>query len=309
MASPDSTALHEALGRWAADHASRYAEIGVLDYEPDARPEQRIETSRSPVETTQPAPALRATLVATMGEAANSALTAISTPGVDGVSPRDALASALAARESVAVLVSHAGGFEDMGVFAGSVAVALEQPELIARNGVIVNKVMTRETYAGHPIRDLYRYFANVYWVIPDTENMARWGLDDDLARSLNVNATRTLVGDMKEGMILTVAPGGSAMRQTRDASGALVSLEIPAIASGTVNLLSRFDDYMCGASWQDAIALGPLRPIERWDNRADREAGRARLMQSVLDEMAALTEELAGVPVTVEEDNPAGAS
>src|SRR5262249_40368959 len=199
---------------------------------------------------------------ATMGQAAESALAALAVPGPDGVSPSKALASYLEAGKNVAILVSHAGGFEDMGVFAGAVSVALEQPELIARSGVIVNKVMTRETYKGHPIRDLYRYFANVYWVIPDTESMARWGLDDDLARYVNVNATRALVSDMKQGVVLTFAPGGSAMREIRNDSGTLVSLEIPSMGSGTVNLISRFDAYLTGVVWKDAVALGPLTAL-----------------------------------------------
>lgn len=275
----------------------------MLAYEPDERPEQRLETFKSPVETTKPAAFLQATLGAMMGRAAQGALDALAGP------LRDSLAAHLEAGKSIAVLVAHAGGFEDMGVFAGAVAVSLDRPELIARNGVIVNKVMTCETFKGYPIRDLYRYFANVYWVIPDTESAERWGLDDELARFLNVNATRTVVADMRSGgVVLTFAPGGTAMREKRDESGELVSLEIPAVASGTISLISRFDAYLCGASWKDTIALGPIRPVTSPDDKRGpaRSAHRIELARAVLDEMAALTQQLASTTVTVEAYLPA---
>ena len=288
--------LHEALGRWAEDHARRYPEVGVLEYDPASRPEQRIDTFKSAIRV---APGgldgtVRALFEQTMGPAAANAVAALN----EG--PRDQLAAALEAGKSVVVLVSHAGGFEDMGVFPGALAVTLAEPALVARNGVIVNKVMTRETYGGHPIRDLYRPFANVYWVIPDTENAERWGLDDDTARYVNVNATRMLVGDMKAGVILSLAPGGSAMRQIRDSSGALVSLEIPEIGSGTMNLISRFDAYLCGAFWDDKIALGSIGEIPniRAVPSHERDEARLELVAALRVELAALTERVAAVPV-----------
>jgi hypothetical protein len=288
--------LHTSLGRWAEEHARRYPDMGALPYDPAARPEQRLDTFKSPVQLENGAlgEAARAYFEKTMGVAAGHALTALEARGAGGgVSPRDAIAAELAAGRTVAVLVAHAGGFEDMGVFPGAVAVALEQPELVEHNAVILNKVMTRETYKGRSVRDLYAAFANVYWVIPTTESMTRWGLDPSVVRYMNVKALRAIRTDMASGMVMTLAPGGSAMREIRDASGELASLELPPIASATAGLIERFDSYMCGAFWNHEIALGPIREVT--------PGGPGELERRILDEMAELTRSLVGVPVTYE--------
>src|SRR5262245_2254030 len=237
--------------------------MGALEYDPVARPEQRLDTYKSPILLREEAlgEAARGRFETTMGPAAGHALAALNARDADGgPSPRDAIAVQLAAGRTVAVLVAHAGGFEDMGVFPGAVAVALGRPDLVEHNAVILNKVMTRETYQGHPVCDLYAAFANVYWVIPSTESMTRWGLDPGVVRHMNVKALRAIRTDMAEGMVMTLAPGGSAMREIRDADDRLTSLELPPIASATAGLIERFDSYMCGAFWQHEIALGPIR-------------------------------------------------
>jgi hypothetical protein len=304
-----TAALHDALGRWAADHARRYPAIGLLDYDPETHPEQRIETFKSPIRARRSPSSpsdigsdLRTKLETTMGSAATRALAALYQPeGTDGLAPRDILASHVEAGKNVAILVCHAGGFEDMGVFPGAMAVSLEKADLIARNGVILNKVMTRETYKGHSIRDLFLLFANIYWVLPPGTNMLRWDVDQGLARYVNLTALRTIISDMSTGLLLTFAPSGSAMIESYDHAGNLTSLHIPPVARGTANLISRFDAYMCGASWRDHVALGPLRPlpISREGSGAPPIPNQTALLDAVLAEMARLTEDLSGVPVT----------
>jgi hypothetical protein len=275
--------------------------MGFLDYDPVARPEQRLDTFKSPIRLQGAfGSAARAQFEATMGPAAGHALRALDERGSNGgPSPRDAIADRLGAGRSVAVLVAHAGGFEDMGVFPGAVAVALEEPDLVARNAVILNKVMTRETYKGHSVRDLYSAFANVYWVIPSTESMTRWNLDPGVVRYMNVKALRAIRTDMAKGMVMTLAPGGSAMGEIRDSSGRLTSLELPPIASATAGLIERFDSYICGAFWEHEIALGPVREIAA--------AGPGELEHQILEEMAELTRSLVGAQVSYEV--PAGSA
>ena len=186
-----------------------------------------------------------------------------------------------------------------MGVFPGAVAVALEEPDLVEHNAVILNKVMTRETYKGHSVRDLYAGYANVYWVIPTTDSMTRWNLDPGVVRYMNVKALRAIRTDMAAGMVMTLAPSGSAMREIRDPAGALIALELPPIASATAGLIERFDNYICGAFWQHEIALGPIREIG--------PAGQVELERRILDEMAELTRSLVGVTVTY--DVPSGSA
>jgi len=306
VADPDldgADALHASLGRWAEEHARRYPDMGALEYDPDARPEQRLDTFKSPIVLQGGGTlggAARTRFETTMGPAAAHALAALDAGGVNGgPSPRDAIAAQLFAGRTVAVLVAHAGGFEDMGVFAGAMAVALEEPDLVEHNAVILNKVMTRETYKGHSVRDLYAGYANVYWVIPTTDSMTRWNLDPGVVRYMNVKALRAIRTDMAAGMVMTLAPGGSAMREIRDPAGRLIALELPPIASATAGLIERFDSYVCGAFWQHEIALGPIREIA--------PTGRVELERRILDEMAELTRSLVGVTVTY--DVPSGSA
>ncbi len=305
MADPDldgADALHASLGRWAEEHARRYPDMGALEYDPVSRPEQRLDAFKSPIvlHGGTLGGAARTRFETTMGPAAGHALAALDAPGANGgPSPRDAIAAQLSAGRTVALLVAHAGGFEDMGVFPGAVAVALEEPDLVEHNAVILNKVMTRETYKGHSVRDLYAAFANVYWVIPSTDSMTRWNLDPSVVRYMNVKALRAIRTDMASGMVMTLAPGGSAMREIRDVDGRLTALELPPIASATAGLIERFDSYMCGAFWQHEIALGPIREIT--------PTSQVDLERCILDEMAELTRSLVGVAVTY--DVPAGSA
>ena len=52
LARDDEGELHDALGRWAHDHADRFDDIDVLPYDRARRPEQRLGTAKT-------APALR----------------------------------------------------------------------------------------------------------------------------------------------------------------------------------------------------------------------------------------------------------
>jgi hypothetical protein len=287
--------LHDALGRWAEDHAQRYPDIGVLAYDP-ASAEQQIGTAKSStsddlcaVPRDELGPLLQRGYERSMG----TACAAIARQIDECLG--DSLQLLLREGKSVAVLTSHAERLDDIGAVAGAIALALGDASLIGRNATILNKVMSRESYKGAPIATLFRHFGNVYWVIPDTESATRFGISPELSRRVNGASMRALVADMRSGVVLTFAPSGSAMRQELAPDGETARLVIPPVAPGTAKLISRFDAYVVATVWKGELRLGPLVPIPA---RGTPEADPARVLSEALATMAQLTSELAGIPV-----------
>ena len=300
-ASPDEAALHHALGLWAAEHAARYPEVAVLPHEPASFPAQRLDVAKTePTREIDGLPpeelkaALRERYERVIGRDAVAAL-----EGIQRLAPD--VAALLRGGGSLAVLTAHVDGLHDIGMFCGGLAAALADAALIRRNGSILNKVMSRETFRGQPIASLFGLFGNVYWVIPETDSARRFGIPAELASSINRRAMQALLADLRSGGVsLTLAPSGSAMRARRDGAGTLEALEMPAIAAGTAHLIGRFDAYVTAVLWQGRIRIGPLERIaaRQAKGRAERAAAEAALADRVAAEIAAAVEELAGVPV-----------
>ena len=158
----------------------------------------------------------------------------------------------------------------------------------------MLNKVMSREAFDGTP---------NPRLIVPLQasigSSLRRQALQagtcpPDLVRRLDSAAFRTLIADLRTGIVLTWAPGGSAMRIQRDASGAVTALTIPEAPSAAGKLLSRFDSYVVSSVWESGIAIGPLRSVAP-STEPD------QLMRTAMIEMATRTQSLAGCPTRYE--------
>jgi hypothetical protein len=299
------TVFHEALGRWAQEHARRYGDdITVLPYEPAHRPEQHIETFKTSAESAEMPPTqlgdiLRAAYERILGIEASEAMRTFS-KGV-GLEIRELL---LAGR-NVAILTAHADKLHDIGTLCGGIAVCLGRSDLIQRNGTLLSKVMSRERFRGVAIAQLFSSFGNVYWVIPESDSAQRWGVTSQISRHVNSNAIGAVLRDMRNGIVLTFAPSGSAMRQQKGRSGSIRSLIIPRVGDGTAHLLSRFDAYVASAIWDGQIAIGPVVPLDRSSRNVSyaRREHHSLVVAHAMKELAQLTEDLAGVPVRYEPD------
>ena len=193
------------------------------------------------------------------------------------------------------------------GALCAGFAVAFDDRELIRRNGTILNKVMSRESFRGTPIEELFRPFGNVYWVIPTTASADRWRLSPELVSKINAAALRRVAEDMRGGLLLTFAPSGSAMQRVVDGEGKLQSLVMPDVAPGTANLICRFDAYVVAALWNGRVALGPVTEItdqergssEKREARSERAQRHRAVVALALSQMATLVGDLAEVGVT----------
>jgi hypothetical protein len=286
--------FHLGLEAWAREHARRYPNMGVIDYDPERYPGQSIETSRSDAVVDEVA-TMRKIYERTMGAEGAATLAAIGVPALE-------VKRLLLAGKNVAVLTAHADQLHDIGALCAGFAVTFADRELVGRNGTILNKVMSRESFRGTPIEELFRPFGNVYWVIPATASADRWGLSPEVVAKVNAAALRRVAEDMRAGLLLTFAPGGSAMRRVVDDDGHLQSLVIPDVAPGTANLICRFDAYLVAALWNGRVALGPVIDIPeqaKGQARADRSQRHRDVVVPALDQMATLVADLAEVSVS----------
>jgi hypothetical protein len=286
--------FHLGLEAWAREHARRYPNMGVIDYDPERYPGQAIETSRSDA-VVREVETMRKIYEGTMGAEGAATLAAIGAPARE-------VKRLLLAGKNVAVLTAHADQLHDIGALCAGFAVAFADRDLVARNGTILNKVMSRESFRGTPIEELFRPFGNVYWVIPATASADRWGLSPEVVAKVNAAALRRVAEDMRAGLLLTFAPGGSAMRRVVDDDGRLLSLVIPDVAPGTANLICRFDAYLVAALWNGRVALGPVIDIPeqaKGQARADRAQRHRDVVVPALDQMATLVADLAEVSVS----------
>lgn len=301
-------ALQRSLTRWANHHASRYSEIGVVDYDPGREPAQRVDVAVSrayPLEELSLSARLKIYLE-NGGPASEAALAEFSRPRGAGGATRSSLGSRISdlveSGKSVAVLSGHADRLDDIGGFAGALALSSSNPNMLSRNGVILNKVMSRETFRGQSVVELMRPFANIYWVIPATASAKRWNVPSEAVRLINGNALRSLLADVRRGAAITFAPAGSAMVRETDAAGRLVALRMPVVSASTMKLLTRFHAYVVAARWDDRVAVSDLVRIKR--SRTTGEAGE-RLAAEATVRIAQMTEALSGVQV-LQDERPA---
>lgn len=289
--------LHVALGSWAADHVRRYPGLEALPYDPAKYPSQRLDV---PVTRTdfEHETALADDLQEVLRIGYESALALDASrveASLSSLVPQ--LVESLERRESIVVLAAHADLLHDVGVIAGGIALGLREPELIRRNGTILNKVMSRETFAGVPIAELFHMFGNIYWAIPETANRDRWKIPSAAVDYLNTSSMRALLADMRRGLVLTIAPTGSASRRVSE-DGGPESLYVPPISDATANLISRFDGYASAVFWEGRLLTTGLTRIPKGGS-GDRRQHYLSLADSIMAEMGELISEASGLPIS----------
>ena len=284
--------LHQGLERWACQHAERYPNISLLPYDPARFPDQAIDVvlSRTRQPTSSEFEALHEFYLRSSAGAA-ATLAAFTAPHSTSPSLGSAIRDLVEDGQRVAVLSAHAERLDDVGELLGAVAVASGRADFFPLNSVILNKVMTRETFEGTPVVDLLRPFANIYWVVPDSESSRRWEIPGEAARYVNLQMLRALLTALRNGAAVTFAPAGSAMITHHDSSGTPVALEFPEVSSATRKLLSRFDAYVLAVRWREQIVVeGPYTPDDGHSSDA--------AAQIAMQRLATLVTRASGLPV-----------
>jgi hypothetical protein len=321
-------ALHRYVwGPWSSDHAGRPgSEIGQLEYDRDLRPEQRLETHKTPMRTlpTYLLPGRLMSLILERkladtygsGEVARSMIRSFDRPAsrTDDTPLLEKLDQALENHETVSLVDSHAeftGGVRLMTALSA----ALGKSRYIRRNYVIISNTMTREKVRNKSIADLISPVAHIVWVNPDTDSykklIEKQGLDEETAELIEMGGNVANAGGMKEiikvtkgkGGLLQWAPFSSAVERVLDSNGKLAALKAPNLPDQAPGLLGRSRYALPVAYWPDPDSsrikwtIGDLHDREAI-NVGGRHVRDGIYIERVVGELCTMLSELAEVPV-----------
>ncbi len=237
--------MHECFTPWVASHHDMDPRIADLGYAPEIYPSQKITVAK---EENQEFPIeaenifimrwLNGGLTHALGSAA------LATAFVEGFK-RDtsqgqlhtAIIKRLSEGQNIALMTPHTD-LNDVPLSLAGVALAIGDKNCFKHYGAIVNKLISRQAVESLPVSDRIRAFSSIYWVIPDTESTAKWGINEEIVDAVGKPAMRALREDRKTGgKLIAVAPTGTRAIET-ESNG----LQLPPISKASFNLLSKFD-------------------------------------------------------------------
>lgn len=345
--------MHEDFSAWGADHAERYPKITLVDYDPVAHPEQRIDVAKTPAminrhfsdpsvigiwETLRKKVAkekniaeekvpeddlvreYRSTILEEFDsqyaeliggwQKARVFIESFRTEIVDTeeqATASDVIVSRLEEKETVGIVMDHAEDLFDFAKILGGLSLAVARDHKYKYMGSFsgwVNKLMTREEYAGIYIPDLIAWGGSVRWTIPSTENAAKYVVNPEVAGAVNKAALKSFMEDSKRaGTVEVLVPSGSATKKRADDKGE-VFLSVPPIPDSSANLLSKFNVLIPCSTWAGRLTVGKMIEVAEHVPRGkkDREA-KQKLAQMIRETLRAQTQELSNLPVVFEED------
>jgi hypothetical protein len=319
--------MHEAFSGWAADHKQRYNHMGVLPYDPEHYPDQRLEISsrriKSPempshtgrasraaffLKQTAYLKALKLVYVKSVQskELANSIINDFQSkpafPGYNNPSIAEYVVNKLDEDGSVGIVSGHVDRLTDIADFTAGLNLAVAEEnglKYIDRFRILVNKNMTRETYFKVPIPTLMSIGVGVYWGLPPGKSAEKFGITPEISKEVNKRVSHQIVTDKKEkSFVLGFVPAGSGMEQSTDPkSSKLLGLTIKD-SSYTAPLLVRCEGGVIPVNrYGDESIIGTVMETTRPEgiNKKDFEK---ILADKVVETFAKQTMDLAGVSV-----------
>lgn len=263
--------LHNQLAGWAQEQVDRdiavrglRATVGLLPYNPEKFPEQRIDVVGSTLKPHWLRDHLpEDVLMLHMSRRLGKKLGATSLFGslllasrfVGGFHERPSLSSPTKLEQirglletggHVGLVCSHLDG-DDVAVALGGLQIALGDRNMLARSFVPVNKLHTRESRdSGDPATAQMTSFTNVSWTIPQTANAEKHGLLDRdgagvVVMSDGLKYLNSILRNNDVGRILSIAPTGTGITEP-DGEGVRHMLEISA---ATFKVIAKLQAYL----------------------------------------------------------------
>jgi len=116
----------------------------------------------------------------------------------------------------------------------------------IGSNGVLFNKLMTRQTYMGETLVDTFRPASNIYFSSPISASSERFGVPENASRIVNALFLKALKPDLaKGGLEMDAALTGKQIVRVNDENGQLDHYEIPEINPSSAELIRGFHDIV----------------------------------------------------------------
>ena len=157
------------------------------------------------------------------------------------------------------VVTSHFT-FPELGYFKAIRFQGKHDRENISKGGVLLNKLMTRQSYKDEKLVDQFSPVANVYFSYPKSASAEKYGVPRGASMLGNGFFREALKADLKKGGLeLDVALTGRQIITSRNGDGEIDHYEIPDIDPASVKLIESFDEIF-GAT----LIMSPV--TNRWE-------------------------------------------
>jgi len=249
--------LHNAYNLWLADMDSREGnELASFEFDLEKYPEQSIYVPKTEAIDLYPEvpdsayyEAVRMKMIKSVGESAQSRL--LDQLGSQQVSSEDSrllidrlIANRQQGRNTL-VVTSHFT-FPEMGYFKVLRLLQEQDRPNITKGGVLISKLMTRQSYDGKKLVDQFRPISNIYFSHPKSASAEKYGVPKNATKLGNALFMKALKPDLQiGGFELDAALTGKQVVPARNEDGSISHYEIPNIDSSSVKLIENFDDII----------------------------------------------------------------
>jgi len=263
--------LHTAYDLWLKDQSSREgAKLVPFEFDLEAYPEQSIYVPKVDGHDNYPNvpdklyyAGFKMKMMQSLGAFASSRL--VHEFKHQAVSPDDP--SLLMERlidnqkegKNTMVVTSHFT-FPELGYFKAIRFQGKHDRENINKGGVLLNKLMTRQSYKGEKLVDQFSPLANIYFSYPKSASAEKYGVPTSASMMGNAFFKEILRADLKKGGLeLDVALTGRQIITKKNDNGEIDHYEIPDIDPASVKLVESFDEIF-GAT----LIMSPV--TNRWE-------------------------------------------
>jgi hypothetical protein len=333
--------MHRIFTPWSENHRKDYSGIGVLPYDPNLYPEQRIDNHiiEARIRSTRiPSSVfiwgMRRKIISTFADKKKGQAfvnTFNSTPGYeDTESPlSEVIANEfLDQGRSVAIITDHADNLTDIARATAGLSVALATKfgdKYMGDFGILVNKNITRETHKGRKIVSKLSDIAEVHTVMPDTASVEKYrkiasqaGEEiteeevGQISKKVTGGSARVIFRRIKngkdskaDGLIEGIVPTGQGTIKLLDRHKQVKAHTIPAVTNTAANLLCRFDGAIAVSLIGDEYKISPIIPIKEILEGSNDPFANLVLTENIMDMLAEQTTEVAGLPVHYQRSTP----
>lgn len=143
------------------------------------------------------------------------------------------------------IVTSHFS-FPELGYFKALRFQARHDRPDITNNGVVINKLMTRQSYKGKPLVEHFKMGSNLYFSYPKTASSEKFDIPEDIMLAGNRLMLRDLVSDLRRGgQEIDIALTGRQIVPVRSDIGSVDRYDIPDIDPSSVGLVRLFDNVL----------------------------------------------------------------
>ena len=303
--------LHDAFGPWAKDQADREPALQPIEYNLDKYPDQWIYQPKVNARDFNPDlpdflyyAGLNLKMSRSLGFIACQhllhQLRHQPTSSSDDTPLIERLNENQANGKNTLIITSHFT-FTELGYFKAIRSIAKKDRHHINQNGMLMNKLMSRQSYKDKPISKHFETLGSTYYSCPNSTSAEKYNIPKNGMMLGNALFKKALDADLQAGGLeLDAALTGKQIIPIRDEQGIITHYEIPPVYLSSANLTEGFD-YVVGATminsplnkkWQ--LEVGELIDVQdqlKYQTTAE-------LVDSIYENIATSVERITGKEV-----------